>query len=151
MCGALGSKGVTAMAILKSEAGPARSPRCDEKRKNEMSKRFSKIALGLIAAGLFLMVAPAAFAADAAEAGAGIDNATFLTTDGARKLGGAIGAGLVIMGGAAGIGRIGGSAVESIARQPEVAGQINTAMIITAALIEGATLFAVVVTLLAVL
>jgi F-type H+-transporting ATPase subunit c len=116
-----------------------------------MSKRFSKIALGLIAAGLLLMVAPAAFAAEAAEGGAGIDNATFLTTDGARKLGGAIGAGLVIMGGAAGIGRVGGSAVESIARQPEVACQINTAMIITAAMIEGATLFAVVVALLAVL
>ena len=64
--------------------------------------------------------------------------------------GGAIGAGLVIMGGAAGISRIGASAVESMARQPEAAGQINTAMIITAALIEGATLFAVVVTLLAV-
>ncbi|MEJ2084796.1 MAG: ATP synthase F0 subunit C [Acidobacteriota bacterium] len=74
-----------------------------------------------------------------------------MTTDGARKLGGAIGAGLVIMGGAAGIGRIGGSAVESMARQPEAAGQISTAMIITAALIEGATLFAVVVALLAVL
>ena len=57
---------------------------------------------------------------------------------------------LVIIGGAAGISRIGASAVESMARQPEAAGQINTAMIITAALIEGATLFAVVVTLLAV-
>lgn len=117
-----------------------------------MNKRFSKIALGFIVAGLVLMVAPAAFAAEpVAGGGAAIDNATFLTTDGARKLGGSIGAGLVIMGGAAGIGRVGGSAVESIARQPEVAGQINTAMIITAALIEGATLFAVVVTLLAVL
>lgn len=116
-----------------------------------MNKRFSKLALGVILTGLVLMVAPAAFAAESATEGAALDNATFLTTDGARKLGGAIGAGLVIMGGAAGIGRIGGSAVESIARQPEVAGQINTAMIITAALIEGATLFAVVVTLLAVL
>ena len=115
-----------------------------------MSKRFSKISLAIIFTGLCLMVAPAAFAADAAEM-AGDGGATFLTTDGARKLGGAIGAGLVIMGGAAGIGRIGGSAVESMARQPEAAGQINTAMIITAALIEGATLFAVVVTLLAVL
>ena len=113
-----------------------------------MSKRFSKIALGLMLAGLVLMFTPAAYAAD--DAGSG-DSATFLTTDGARKLGGAIGAGLVIMGGAAGIGRIGGSAVESMARQPEAAGQISTAMIITAALIEGATLFAVVVTLLAVL
>jgi len=110
-----------------------------------MSKRFSKIALGLMIAGLVLMFTPAAWAADAGEAGA-----TFLTTDGARKLGGAIGAGLVIMGGAAGISKIGASAVESMARQPEAAGQINTAMIITAALIEGATLFAVVVTLLAV-
>ncbi|MCK4659870.1 MAG: ATP synthase F0 subunit C [Phycisphaerae bacterium] len=74
-----------------------------------------------------------------------------LDADGARKLGGAIGAGLVIMGGAAGIGRVGGSAVESMARQPEASGNISTAMIITAAMIEGATLFAVVVTLLAVL
>jgi F-type H+-transporting ATPase subunit c len=113
-----------------------------------MSKRFSKIALGLMLAGLVLMFTPAAYAAD--DAGSG-ESATFLTTDGARKLGGAIGAGLVIMGGAAGIGRIGGSAVEAMARQPEAAGQISTAMIITAALIEGATLFAVVVALLAVL
>lgn len=112
-----------------------------------MSKRFSKIALGLMLAGLVLMFTPAAYAAEEG----GSETGTFLTTDGARKLGGAIGAGLVIMGGAAGIGRIGGSAVESMARQPEAAGQINTAMIITAALIEGATLFAVVVALLAVL
>ena len=62
-----------------------------------------------------------------------------------------IGAGLVTIGAGLGIGRIGGSAVESIARQPEVAAQINTAMIITAALIEGATLFAVVVALMAVI
>jgi F-type H+-transporting ATPase subunit c len=81
----------------------------------------------------------------------GHGGATFLDADGARKLGGSIGAGLVVMGGAAGIGRIGGSAVESMARQPEAAGNISTATIITAAMIEGATLFAVVVTLLAVL
>ncbi len=61
----------------------------------------------------------------------------------AANLGGAIGAGLAVMGGAAGIGRIGGSAVESMARQPEASGNISTAMIITAAMIEGATLFAV--------
>ncbi|HTG34272.1 MAG TPA: ATP synthase F0 subunit C [Thermoanaerobaculia bacterium] len=72
-----------------------------------------------------------------------------MTTNGARKLGGALGAGLAILGGGLGIGRIGGSAVEAIARQPEAAGQISTAMIITAALIEGAMLFAVVVGLLA--
>jgi len=107
-----------------------------------MSKKFSKLALAFMIIAVMLVFAPAAHAADADG-----ESAIFLTTDGARKLGGAIGAGLVIMGGAAGIGRIGGSAVESMARQPEAAGQISTAMIITAALIEGATLFAVVVTM----
>ena len=53
------------------------------------------------------------------------------------------------MGAGAGIGRIGGSAVESMARQPEVAGQIFTPMVLTAALIEGATFFALIVILLA--
>ena len=48
-----------------------------------------------------------------------------------------------------GIGKIGGSAMESIARQPEAASKIQTAMIIAAALIEGVALFAVVVSLLA--
>ena len=60
----------------------------------------------------------------------------------------AVGAGLAIVGAGIGIGRIGGSAVESMARQPEVAGQVQTAMIIAAALIEGATFFALVVCLL---
>ena len=70
-------------------------------------------------------------------------------TDGAGKaLGAGIGAGLVLMGGGRGIGNIGSKAVEAMARQPEVAGPIGTNMIISAALIEGATLFAVVVTLL---
>lgn len=55
------------------------------------------------------------------------------------------GAGLVIIGAGMGIGRIGSSAVESMARQPEVAGNIQTAMIIAAALIEGATFFALIV------
>jgi F-type H+-transporting ATPase subunit c len=60
----------------------------------------------------------------------------------------AFGAGLVIIGAAFGIGRIGGQAVESMARQPEVAGNIQTAMIISAALIEGATFFALIVCML---
>lgn len=60
----------------------------------------------------------------------------------------AVGAGLAIMGAGRGIGQIGDSAVEAIARQPEATGQISQAMIISAALIEGATLFAVVVALL---
>ena len=60
-------------------------------------------------------------------------------------LGQAIGAGLVILGAGYGIGRIGSAAVESMARQPEMAGNVQTAMIIAAALIEGATFFALIV------
>jgi len=119
-----------------------------------MSKRAARFALLMVFCGFVLMFASIPAHAQGGPDGAAaapVEHSTFLTTDGARKLGGAIGAGLVIMGGAAGIGRIGGSAVESMARQPEAAGQISTAMIITAALIEGATLFAVVVALLAVL
>jgi F-type H+-transporting ATPase subunit c len=63
-------------------------------------------------------------------------------------LGIAIGAGIVILGAGFGIGRIGGSAVESMARQPEVADKIQGAMIVSAALIEGATFFALLVCLL---
>jgi F-type H+-transporting ATPase subunit c len=63
-------------------------------------------------------------------------------------LGAAIGSGIVILGAAMGIGKIGAAAVESIARQPEVAGNINTAMIVAAALIEGVTFFALIVCLL---
>jgi F-type H+-transporting ATPase subunit c len=55
-----------------------------------------------------------------------------------------IGAGLALVGGGIGIGLVGKGAVESIARQPEAAGKIQINMILAAALIEGATLFAVV-------
>ena len=55
---------------------------------------------------------------------------------------------LIILGASYGISKIGSTAVESMARQPEVAGNINTAMIISAALIEGATFFALIVCLL---
>ena len=54
-----------------------------------------------------------------------------------------IGAGLALIGGGLGIGLVGKGAVESIARQPEAAGKIQINMILAAALIEGATLFAV--------
>ena len=60
----------------------------------------------------------------------------------------AIGAGLAVLGVGLGLGKIGGSAMEGIARQPEAAGKIQTAMIIAAALIEGAGLFGIVVALL---
>ena len=55
---------------------------------------------------------------------------------------GAFGAGLVTIGAALGIGKLASAALESMARQPEVAGNIQTAMIIAAALIEGFTFFA---------
>lgn len=61
----------------------------------------------------------------------------------------AIGAGIAVIGAGLGIGKIGDSAMEAIARQPEAASKIQTAMIIAAALIEGATLFAIVVALIA--
>ncbi len=63
-------------------------------------------------------------------------------------MGAGLGAGLAIIGAAIGIGRVGGQAVEGMARQPEVAAKIQTAALIFAAFIEGAALFAVVVTFL---
>ena len=64
------------------------------------------------------------------------------------KLGAAIGAGLAVIGAGLGIGKIGGSAMEAIARQAEASGDIRMNMIIAAALIEGVALLAVVVCLL---
>ena len=65
------------------------------------------------------------------------------------NLTGAAGAGIVMLGAAFGIGKIGAAAVESMARQPEVAGDIRGAMIVAAALIEGATFFALIVCMIA--
>jgi len=62
-----------------------------------------------------------------------------------------MGAGLAAIGAGIGIGRIGGSALESIARQPEVSGDIRANMILAAALVEGAAFFAMVIGLLAIL
>jgi F-type H+-transporting ATPase subunit c len=103
--------------------------------------RIGRIGLVFLALGGLLMAVSSLHAADPAAGGA--DSPAFFPGKSLTNLGGAIGAGLAIMGGAAGIGRIGGSAVESMARQPEASGTISTAMIITAAMIEGATLFAV--------
>ena len=64
------------------------------------------------------------------------------------KMGAAIGAGLSAIGAGLGIGRIGGSAMESIARQPESLCDIRANMIVAAALVEGAVFFAIVVCLL---
>lgn len=59
--------------------------------------------------------------------------------------GAGIGAGVAVIGAAIGIGRVGGQAVEGMARQPEMGARIQTAALIFAALIEGAALFAIVV------
>jgi F-type H+-transporting ATPase subunit c len=90
-----------------------------------------------------LFVASPAFAQPSGGAPAAAAPASF-----SMDLGIALGAGIVILGAGFGIGRIGGSAVESMARQPEVADKIQGAMIVSAALIEGATFFALLVCLL---
>jgi F-type H+-transporting ATPase subunit c len=64
------------------------------------------------------------------------------------KMGAALGAGIAAVGAGIGIGRIGGTAMEAIARQPEAVGDIRSNMIVSAALIEGVAFFAVVVCLL---
>ncbi len=66
------------------------------------------------------------------------------------KVGAAIGAGLVAIGAGIGIGKIGSSAMESMARQPEMAGNIRTNMLIIAALVEGVAMFAVIICFIAV-
>ena len=71
-----------------------------------------------------------------------------LPDKGTIALGSGIGAGLIVMGAAKGIGHLAGQAMEGIARQPEAGGRIGTNMIIAAALIEGFTFFALVVCIL---
>jgi F-type H+-transporting ATPase subunit c len=107
-----------------------------------MDKRSAKILLLLVVAVAALAIVPAAFAQEASTA-AGADYM--------RKFGGAIGAGIALIGGGLGIGLIGAKATEAIARQPEAGAAVQTAMIISAALIEGATFFAVIVGMIAVL
>jgi len=85
-----------------------------------------------------------AFAAESAPA----SGSTF-PLGGLVAIGVGVGLGLIIIGASKGIGLIGSHAVDAIARQPEAGGRIFTSMIISAALIEGATLFAIVVALLA--
>lgn len=66
------------------------------------------------------------------------------------KVAGSIGAGIAAIAAAVGIGKIGSSAMEAIARQPESAGNIRSAMIIIGALVEGACLFAIIACLMAI-
>jgi F-type H+-transporting ATPase subunit c len=106
-----------------------------------VSRLFKVAAICLV---MILLAAPA-FAADAAAPAA---EETVQAAGGITIFAGAaVGCGLVVLGGAYGIGRIGSSAVESMARQPESAGAIQLAMIISAALIEGATLLGIIICL----
>src|SRR3954470_20915927 len=89
--------------------------------------------LAFLVAFVLLVMATPAFAADTTDTG-------HMTT---VLAGAAVGAGLTIIGAGFGFGKIGSAALESMARQPEVAARAQTAMIIIAALLEGATLFAV--------
>ena len=66
------------------------------------------------------------------------------------KLGAAIGAGIAAVGAGLGIGRIGGQAMDAMARQPEKIGELRSAMIIAAALVEGVAFFAAIIALLCV-
>ncbi len=85
---------------------------------------------------MVLLVATPAFAQG--------DNATGETAAAISHLG-PVGAGLAIIGVGVGIGYIGGSSVSAVARQPEAWGTIQTGMLITAALIEGAGFFALII------
>jgi F-type H+-transporting ATPase subunit c len=105
-----------------------------------MTNMIKKVALATAAMAVLgpAMAMAQDSAVDVAEA----------TNQGFAKGFGAVGAGLAVIGGGIGIGLVGKGAVEGIARQPEAGGPIGTNMILAAALIEGATLFAVVVGLL---
>jgi F-type H+-transporting ATPase subunit c len=72
-----------------------------------------------------------------------------LQVTGLANVGATIGAGIAIVGAAIGIGKIGSSALEAMARQPEKTNDIRSSMILAAALIEGATFFAILVCILA--
>ena len=100
------------------------------------------IKLTVLACGLFLLASGSGVAQEAAAA----PGAAATAAPGSLDLK-TIGAGLVIIGAAYGIGSLARGAVESMARQPEIAGNIQTAMIIAAALIEGVTFFALIIIL----
>ncbi len=72
-----------------------------------------------------------------------------LAADALAKLGAAVGGSLAAIGAGIGIGRIGGQAMDAMARQPEKMGELRSSMIIAAALVEGVAFFAVIIALLA--
>jgi F-type H+-transporting ATPase subunit c len=116
-----------------------------------MNQMFRNTAWILIAGMLLLGVQGVVAAADPQPGGEKAADQGVPATSGPGGVnflyGAAFGAGLVIIGAGYGIGKIGSCSVESMARQPEVAGNIQIAMIVAAALIEGATFFALIVCL----
>ena len=120
----------------------------------KISKMFGMGAVAAVGVALLAGTALGQEGAEAAREAAELaqQNAVQLAEaaeSGMKGLGYGIGMGLAVIGAGLGIGRIGGSAVESIARQPEASGSITTGMLLTAAFVEGAALFAVVVAFLA--
>ncbi len=114
--------------------------------------RFAVMVLAVLATTTLAFAQGEDVAADteAADVEAGAGAEAEVSAAGSKIFAGAaVGAGLVILGAGFGIGKIGSAAVESMARQPEVAGNVQTAMIISAALIEGATFFGLIVCLIA--
>ncbi len=77
-----------------------------------------------------------------------VAQASVEVTESWMKMGAAFAAAIAVIGAAYGISKIGRAAVDSIARQPEAANDLRSSMIVSAALIEGATFFAIVVALL---
>lgn len=98
--------------------------------------KLAHFTLALIAGTVFVNIASAADAVDPIAA--------IAAANWGKAIGAGLACGLAAIGAGVGIGRIGGSAVESIARQPEMATRIFINMILTAALVEGVALFAVV-------
>lgn len=96
----------------------------------------------LLTIGAGAALATLLFTQPALAQGEAVEAATAMGA-GIGKIGAGLAAGLAVIGGGLGIGRVGGQAVEGMARQPEASGTIGTNMLIAAALIEGATLFAV--------
>ena len=109
----------------------------------------AKIALAGLA--LALIAAPALAAGGTAATAPTADTSVANPSKAMAILGACIGAGIAAVGGGFGIARIGGSAIEAIARQPEAAGQMFAPMVITAAMVEGGMLFAILICLLGVL
>jgi len=73
--------------------------------------------------------------------------AILLAADALAKLGATVGGGLAVIG--AGIGKIGGQAMDAMARQPEMQSKLQSSMIVAAALVEGATFFTLIISILA--